>query len=43
MSVITLKVYMNLCRLYNWTPTWDGLKSFARYNCCIILRGFKKL
>lgn len=30
MTVKTLQGYMSLCRHYGWTPTWAGLKAFAR-------------
>lgn len=30
MSVKTLQAYMSLCRYYGWSPTWEGLKAFAR-------------
>lgn len=30
MAVKTLQNYMALCRRYGWTPTFDGLKAFAR-------------
>jgi len=30
MNVKTLQGYMALCRYYCWSPTWEGLKAFAK-------------
>ncbi len=43
MSVKTLQGYMALCRYYRWTPSWDGLKAFARGDRNRMLGGAREL
>lgn len=42
MELKVLQGYMNLCRYYHWTPTWDGLKAFARGDRNRIFGGAEK-